>query len=290
MTDEAVARIETLFDHLSADYDPAEVPFFGPVAAGLVDLLAPRTGERVLDLGCGTGAATIPLAVAVGPTGSVTAVDVAAGMLTVLGRALAGAGLTQVVTRQADVSHPDPGWGDFDIAAASLVLFFLPDPATALRRWTDRVVDGGRIGISTFGPQDEVWRAVDAMFAPYLPAQMLDARTTGAAGPFSSDAGVEQLFTAAGITSVRTVSSPVTVAFDDVAQWQRWSRTTGQRQMWQRIPEDELSSFLDRAAALLEPARGRQGRIELVQQVRYTAGVVDRRVRPSTVGQQVSAS
>lgn len=138
------------------------------------------------------------------------------------------------------------------------------------------MVGGGRIGISTFGPQDEVWQAVDAMFAPYLPAQMLDARTSGAAGPFSSDAGVEQLFTAAGVTSVRTASSPVTVTLDDVAQWQRWSRTTGQRQMWQRIPADELPAFLDRAAALLEPARGSGGRIELVQQVRYTVGVVDR--------------
>lgn len=277
MTDDAVARIETLFDQLSSVYDPEDVPFFQPIAAGLVELLAPRPGERVLDLGCGKGAATLPLAVAVGPTGAVTAVDIAAGMVDALDRAVSAAHLGQVTTHRADVSDPDPAWGTFDVVAASLVLFFLPDPPRALRRWADRVTNGGRIGISTFGPQDEVWRAVDASFAPYLPPQMLDARTSGAKGPFSSDAAVEELFGGADIGQVRTATSPVTVAFDDVDQWRRWSMTTGQRQMWQRIPADDVPAFVDRAAALLESARGASGRIELVQQVRYTVGVVDRR-------------
>lgn len=276
MTDVAVARIETLFDQLSDVYDPVDVPFFQPIAAGLVELLAPRPGERVLDLGCGKGAATLPLAVAVGPAGAVTAVDIAAGMIDALDRAVTDHHLTQVTTHRADVSDPDPAWGTFDIVAASLVLFFLPDPLLTLRRWTARVAGGGRIGISTFGPQDEVWRAIDALFLPYLPQQVLDARTTGAAGPFADDAGVEQLFTAAGIVQVRTATSPVTIAFDDAEQWHRWSLTTGQRQMWQRIPADEQPTVLDRAAALLETARGAGGRVELVQQVRYTLGVIDR--------------
>lgn len=276
MTDDAVARIRSLFDELSAVYDPADVPFFAPIASGLVELLAPSPGERALDLGCGTGAVTLPLAAAVGHTGSVTAVDIAAGMIDQLDRVVARHRLDQVSTRLADVSEPDPSWGTFDIVTASLVLFFLPDPPPALQRWVARVADGGRIGISTFGAQDDVWRAVDASFAPYLPASMLDARTSGAAGPFADDTGVEQLFRSAGITAVRTVTTPVTVAFDDVDGWRRWSMTTGQRQMWARIPAVELDSFLERVAALLAPARAPGGRIELTQQIRYTVGIVRR--------------
>lgn len=276
MTDNAVARIRSLFDELSAVYDPADVPFFGPIAAGLVELLAPVPGERALDLGCGTGAVTLPLAAAVGHTGSVTAVDISDGMIELLDQAVARHRLSQVVTERADVSEPDPSWGTFDVVTASLVLFFLPEPLAALQRWAARVADGGRIGISTFGPQDDVWRAVDASFAPYLPAAMLDARTSGAAGPFADDAGVEQLFRSAGITAVRTVTTPVTVAFDDVDGWRRWSMTTGQRQMWARIPAVDQDDFLERAAALLAAARAPGGRIELTQQVRYTVGTVER--------------
>lgn len=277
MDDEAVTRIASLFDELSVVYDPTDVPFFGPIAAGLIELLAPMPGDRVLDLGCGTGAATVLLASAVGPAGSVTAVDISAGMIQQLDQLVAQQRLTQVVTHRADVSDPDPGWGSVDVLAASLVLFFLPDPQRALECWMALVADGGRLGISTFGPQDPVWRSVDALFDPYLPAGMLDARTSGAAGPFVDDAGVEGLFRSAGIGAVRTVTREVTVAFDDVDGWRRWSRTTGQRQMWDRIPIEQLDAFLEQAAALLEPARRSDtGHLELTQQARYTLATITR--------------
>src|SRR5690349_15207191 len=41
----------------------------------------PQSGERVLDIGCGTGVTTEPYAAAVGPQGHVTAIDIAQPML-----------------------------------------------------------------------------------------------------------------------------------------------------------------------------------------------------------------
>ena len=49
--------------------DHVGVPWSGPIARGLVEELDVRPGERVLDLGCGRGAALLPLAREAGPTG-----------------------------------------------------------------------------------------------------------------------------------------------------------------------------------------------------------------------------
>jgi hypothetical protein len=118
-----------------------------------------------------------------------------------------------------------------------------------------------------------VWETVDATFQPYLPAGLLDARTTGAAGPFSSDAGVEDLITAAGYTGVRTTHFDTEVTFTDVDHWYAFSRSHGQRAMWDAIASTDHDTVKAIAGDHLEQARGADGRIHLHQQVRYTLAV-----------------
>jgi hypothetical protein len=197
-------------------------------------------------------------------------------MLRALDADLRAGGYDEVELLVRDGSDPGLPAASYGLLTSSLVLFFLPDPQRALGHWAARVADGGRIGISTFGPQDAVWKAVDALFGPYQPPRMLDARTSGAVGAFADDAGVEGLFRAAGVGAVRTVTQPITVTFDGVQDWRNWSMTTGQRQMWKGIPTDRLDGFLEEAGALLETARRADGRIALTQQVRYTLGVIVR--------------
>ena len=66
----------------------------------LIDLAQPRAGERVLDLGCGTGELSCELARRVGPSGRVVAIDPAAARLE-RARATRPAGLDQLVFEQA---------------------------------------------------------------------------------------------------------------------------------------------------------------------------------------------
>jgi ubiquinone/menaquinone biosynthesis C-methylase UbiE len=265
-TQEATARVARLFDDLAPDYDRSGVDFFGPIARRLVELLEVRPGGRALDLGCGRGAVTLPLAAAVGGAGRVMAVDISPAMVS-LTRSVAPA---NVVVACADAAAPDLPERSFDVVASSLVLFFLPDPASALTRWLRLVAPGGRIGVTTFGPQDEVWNAVDDLFAPYLPPAMLDPRTAGTRGPFASDAAMEALFRECGATSVRTVSEDLPVVFADAEAWRAFSMSVGQRAMWRHVPESGRERLFADAAALLERARGVDGRITLHQQVRYT--------------------
>ncbi|WP_199509308.1 class I SAM-dependent methyltransferase [Nucisporomicrobium flavum] len=264
------ARVAAVFDGVADVYDQVGVPWFTPIAQQLVRLAAPAPGERVLDVGCGRGAATIPLAEAVGADGHVTGIDLSAGMVAACRADLARLGLRNVDLQVMDASAPSLP-GGYDLVVSSLVVFFLPDPPAALAAWRDLLVaPGGRLAISTFGSRDPVWDAVDATFRPYLPAGMLDARTTGAAGPFSSDAGVEELVRAAGYDNVRTVLSDIEVTFADGAEWHAFSRSHGQRAMWDAIPEADHDAVRAAAETHLDRARGADGRIHLRQQVRCT--------------------
>jgi ubiquinone/menaquinone biosynthesis C-methylase UbiE len=270
--DDQAARVAGLFDEIAEDYDQSGVAFFAPIAEGLVEVLDLSPGERVLDVGCGRGAVTFPAAAAVGPTGSVRAVDLAPAMVEQTRRRAAELGLAQVstsVVTDAGLGVPD---ASVDVVASSLVLFFAPDPLATLRSWLRPLVPGGRIGLATFGAADPVWERVDDLFRPHLPAHLLDARTTGASGPFASDAGVEALLTDAGAVAARTVVRPLQVRFHDADQWRRFSLSTGQRAFWRFVPEEERPRLRDRAAEVLEDARTDGGDLVLSQQIRYTLG------------------
>lgn len=264
------AGIAALFDRVAETYESVGVPWFAPIGAELVRALAPAPGERAVDLGCGRGATLLPLADAVGPTGRVTGIDLSAGMLTHLEAEVRARGLSTVDLRVMDAGAPSLPPGSYDLAVSSLVLFFLPDPAGALRAWRELLRPGGRLGVSTFAAQDPVWQDVDSVFRPYLPAHLLDARTSSGSGPFGSDAGMEELVSAAGFTGVRTVRFDLPVVFADPEQWRVWSWSHGQRAMWESVPDDRRAGVLADATARLEPARGPDGRITLTQGVRLT--------------------
>lgn len=262
--------VAAVFDALAPTYDAVGVPWFRPIAERLVHELSPAPGERALDIGCGRGAALFPLAEAVGSSGYVTGIDISPRMVEATRAEVAAQRLTHVEVVVRDAAGPELALAGYDVIASSLVVFFLPDPATALSRWRRLLAPGGRLGISTFGEQDPRWLAVDKGLLPYLPPQMLDPRTTGAAGPFASDAGVETLLRAAGFCRVRTTGADFDATFSHPQHWYDWSLSTGQRAMWEAVPEDRRAEVRGQAFAALERCRGTDGRIVLTQRVRFT--------------------
>lgn len=105
----------------------------------VVEALALRPGQHVLDLACGPGTLTLPLAEAVGPAGRVVAVDLAEGMLELL-RQVAP---PQVEVRRMDIEELDFPEGSFHGAACGHGLQFCPNLLRAL--WQARRVlrEGG---------------------------------------------------------------------------------------------------------------------------------------------------
>jgi len=268
-----VARVRAIFEAVADDYDRSGVPFFGPAAEGLVEALEPRQGERVLDIGCGRGAVTSLLARVVLPSGAVDAIDISPAMVEHTRAFLAAQGY-DARAEVMDAGDPALPAASYELIASSLVLFFLPDPATALARWLTLLAPGGRIGVSTFGEEHPVWSGVNALFHPWLPPAMLDPKSVGADSPFTSDDGMEALLRDAGASGVHTVTRRVDVPWGDVQGWKAFSMSTGQRAMWAMVPAEERDDLEARAAQLLDSARDDSGRVVIWQDIRYTLGHV----------------
>ncbi len=114
------------------------------VRAAWIARLAEWLGDspvRVADLGCGTGSLSVLLATA---GHEVTGIDLSPAMVE---RARQKARDTGIDTRfeVGDASNPDLAPGAFHVVLARHVVWTLPDPIAALRRWTRLLESEGRL-------------------------------------------------------------------------------------------------------------------------------------------------
>lgn len=118
-------------------YDDAQ-SFVMEYGRELLELLDPKPGEHVLDLGCGTGHVTAEIAEAVGPDGGVVGIDASPAMVK-----RAREAHPEIAIRQADatdIAVDDP----FDAVYSNAALHWIEDQDAALASVADALRPGGR--------------------------------------------------------------------------------------------------------------------------------------------------
>ena len=106
-------------------------------------------GMRVLDIGCGVGDVSLLAARLVGAAGNVLGVDRASSSVDTARRRVASLGVTNVQFEQADLATFE-GDQEFDAVIGRLVLLYLPNPATVLRRLSRHLRPEGLMAFQEF--------------------------------------------------------------------------------------------------------------------------------------------
>lgn len=132
-------------------YDELLVPaLFGPWARKLIDFATVESGERVLDLACGTGVVSRLIAQKVGETGKIVGLDVNRAMLDVA-RQSAKELTTAIEWREGSaLAMPFPD-ASFDVVLCQAGLMFFAEPQ-AMREMYRVLASDGRLAFSFWRP------------------------------------------------------------------------------------------------------------------------------------------
>jgi SAM-dependent methyltransferase len=176
--------------------------------------------DRVLDVGCGTGALSRALAAHVGPE-RVAAVDPSPAAVETCGQALPGADV-----RLASVERLPFGAGAFDAALAQLVIDKVDGPA-ALREMR-RVVRPAGVVAACVWDFESGMRLLRAFWDAALAVDPAGARAAGAGQrpPYSRPMELTELWRGARLEEVCATEIVVAAGYDDVDDaW--WSFAAG---------------------------------------------------------------
>ena len=127
--------------------------------ARVLDLLAPKPGERFLDIGVGPGLLAYDLARLVGESGRVTGLDAAPAMIEMAKTRLAGLSQCECVT--GDATRLDFADGAFDAAVSTQVYEYVAGMPRALGELHRVLRPGGRVLILDTDWRSTVWHSSD---------------------------------------------------------------------------------------------------------------------------------
>jgi SAM-dependent methyltransferase len=122
-----------------------------PVNALLLARSGILPGEIVLEIGCGTGAATVDFAQAVGDSGKVLAVDISEPMLAGARQRIAENGRRNISLLLADAQIHAFAPGRFDLITSRFGVMFFADPVAAFRNLLRAAKPGGRLCFACWG-------------------------------------------------------------------------------------------------------------------------------------------
>ncbi|WP_045227192.1 class I SAM-dependent methyltransferase [Methyloterricola oryzae] len=134
-----------LFDH------PANT-FWDRFGRETIERLGLQPGQSVLDVCCGSGASAIPAAEAVGREGRVIGIDLAENLLELARGKAQSRELSQVEFKLGDMMSLEFPEDAFDAVVCVFGIFFVPDMSGAVRELWRRVKPGGKLALTTWGP------------------------------------------------------------------------------------------------------------------------------------------
>jgi ubiquinone/menaquinone biosynthesis C-methylase UbiE len=195
-----------------AERQPVQDILLQPVADILIDRAKIKAGERILDVGCGSGSTSFAFAKAVGPSGHVTGVDISAPMLARAREVTPRGAPVEFILADATV-HPFAS-DSFDLLASRFGVMFFADPMLSFANMRRAMRRSGRLAFACWREARENPFFMVPLQAVYKHVPKLPQVGPEDPGPFAfaSEERVTRILKAAGFSGI--AMEPVKLALD----------------------------------------------------------------------------
>ena len=152
MPENAQDRAAFTYNAAADFYDASPLSFWNYFGRRTIELASLSIGSRVLDVCCGAGASALPAAETVGPNGKVIGVDLAQQLLESARTKAIQRRLGNIEFEVGDMLSMRFPIASFDAVVCVFGIFFVPDMAIAVSALWSRIRPGGKLAVTTWGP------------------------------------------------------------------------------------------------------------------------------------------
>jgi SAM-dependent methyltransferase len=190
---------------------------FRPLMDWCCDITAIEPGDRVLDIGTGTGQPALSAAQRVGPTGYVLATDISPDMLQSAQRRARKLGLHNVEFREMDAQQLTLDDAAFDVVTFTCGLMFCHDPVKAAAEIRRVLRPGGRFAIAVWdeASKNPFVSLLGRCVAQVIEAPPPDPRAPGAFRLAQRDE-LASVLRSGGLSELEIESRPMTLEYPSI--------------------------------------------------------------------------
>ncbi|MGZ4958368.1 MAG: class I SAM-dependent methyltransferase [Methylomonas sp.] len=255
----AKAKAAMTYNTAADHFDHPVSSFWHCFGRQTVDRIALRPGESVLDVCSGSGGSALPAAEQVGPRGKVIAADLAERLIA-LAEAKAGTQkLENIEFRVADML--DLGYADdsFDAVVCVFGIFFVPDMNAAVKELLRMVKPGGRLAITTWGPN--LFEPANSAFWQAIQTERPELhRAFNPWDRISEPDGLRQMLTQAGVQNIDILVESGTHPLNEPEDWWKIAMGSGYRgtleqlapDTFKRVRQSNLSRLFEEQVTAIE--------------------------------------
>jgi ubiquinone/menaquinone biosynthesis C-methylase UbiE len=183
-----------------------------------IDFVEVRDGDKVLDVGCGTGSLTTTLARVTGAS-KIVGIDPSSGFIDYARTQFADPRVTFEVGDAQNLHYPDTS---FDRSMALLAVDFIPDAPKAAKEMR-RVTKSGGVVATTMWDRDRANELQQCLWDAAIAIDPTVNRSLGGRGSYGSAEALSGLLTGAGLTDIEVTDLTMPCqfcSFDEL--WQRY--------------------------------------------------------------------